>query len=93
VTESSLTMVGRVLRELRDNGPARGQTALAQRVLGERYTMADLESFKLALRWHLNPPSSVIETRVQLPGTGLDGPPVYEYIYSVPETAPATQRS
>lgn len=78
---SDLPMQERVLRELRANGPAISQYDLGRRVLGERYTLDQWEDFTTALRWHMTYPALVIEERRQLPGTGHEGPPVYEYTY------------
>lgn len=34
---------------------------------------------------HMQAPPTVTEERVQTPGTGHDGPPVFEYIYRISE--------
>lgn len=74
-------MQERVLRELRTNGPARGQYDLGRRVLGERYTLDQWHEFTCALNWRMTYPALVIEEKHQLPGTGHEGPPLYEYTY------------
>ena len=73
-------MQERVLRELR-NGPARGQYDLGRRVLGDRYSLEQWEEFHTALDWHMTWPPRIVEEKTQLPGTGHEGPPVYEYTY------------
>lgn len=70
----------RILRELL-SGPASGQTELMDRALGPHRTLNDCVHFRMALRYLLTPPIKVVEERIQLKGTGHEGPPVIEFRY------------
>lgn len=83
---SERPMTERIIRALRD-GPARGQTELMARVLGPEYSLDEWTDFQTAMRWHLVFPQGVIEEKLQLAGTGHEGPPVYEYVYRLPTDA------
>ena len=63
------------------SGPVTGQTDLMRIVLGAERTLPQCEGFRLAMRYHLTPPIKVVEERIQIPGTGHEGPPVFEYRY------------
>lgn len=60
-------------------GPAVGQRELAAR-LGMT-TFDELNTLAATVRSMLIPPLEIRETKRQLPGTGHEGPPVFEYIY------------
>lgn len=64
-------------------GPCRGQGELATRVFGANYTLDDQQRFNETMRSMLTHPIELRETKTQLPGTGLEGPPVFEYTYSL----------
>ncbi len=72
----------RILRAL-GQGPARGQGELMQRVLGAQFSVDDQQRFNETLRSMLAHPPELRETKAQLPGTGHEGPPVYEYTYTL----------
>jgi hypothetical protein len=72
----------RILRALQ-GGPARGQGELMARVLGAQFTPDQQQRFNETLRSMLVAPVELRETKTQLPGTGWEGPPVYEYTYSL----------
>ena len=80
------TIEARVLLALRE-APARGQHDLGRRVLGESYTIEQWDEFASALKWHMTHPATVIEEKRQVPGTGHEGPPVYEYTYRLATAA------
>ncbi len=82
------TLAQRILRAL-ESGPIAGQTDLMNAVLGPQRDLEQCEAFRLALRYHLVHPIGVIEERVQVPATGIDGPPVFEYRYRLPTAAEA----
>jgi hypothetical protein len=71
----------RIVRAL-GQGPARGQGELMQRVLGQQFSVDDQQRFNETLRSMLVPPVELRETKTQVPGTGHEGPPVYEYTYT-----------
>lgn len=79
-------LAARILRALQ-GGPIQGQTELMQAVLGPNRTIAQCEGFRLALRFHLVHPIGIVEERIQLPATGVEGPPVFEWRYRLPTAA------
>lgn len=83
---ADIPLAARIIRTL-EAGPIQGQTELMQAVLGPQRTIAQCEGFRLALRFHLVHPIGVVEERVQLPATGHEGPPVFEYRYRLPTAA------
>lgn len=85
---ADIPLAARILRVL-EAGPVQGQTELLQAVLGPQRTIAQCESFRLALRFHLVHPIGVVEERVQLPSAGHEGPPVFEFRYRLPTAAEA----
>jgi len=60
-------------------GPVCGQAALGQ-AMGLS-SLEDWNTLASTLRSMLAYPAELRERRVQLPGTGHEGPPVYEYWY------------
>lgn len=85
---ADISLAARIIRALQ-NGPVTGQTDLMQAVLGPQRTISQCENFRIALRFHLVPPIGVVEERIQLPSTGHEGPPVFEYRYRLPTDAEA----
>lgn len=77
-----VSLRARILKALQQ-GPARGQAELAERVFGPNRTLDDQQRFNETLRSMLTKPVELRETQTQLPGTGMEGPPVYEYVYSL----------
>lgn len=71
------SMRQRILRALQ-GGPCHGQTELL-RIL--KLPADQLKNFNGALRIAISD-GEVIETKRQIPGTGHDGPPVFEYTYT-----------
>lgn len=72
------SMRARICNALRQ-GPANGQAELGQR-LGLK-DLAEWNTFTETMRSMLIKPVELIEEKRQLPSTGIDGPPVFEYIY------------
>ena len=85
---ADIPLAARIIRAL-EAGPIQGQTELMQAVLGPHRTIAQCEGFRLALRFHLVHPIGIVEERVQLPSTGHEGPPVFEWRYRLPTDAEA----
>jgi len=77
------TLYARIRRALQAAGPRGvvGRTKLTTDVLGKQFTLAQSAELNDALndmiRWH-----EVAEAKRQLPGTGWEGPPVFEYVYT-----------
>lgn len=85
---ADLSLAARIIRALQD-APANGQTDLMQRVLGPNRTLDQCSQFNATLRFHLVHPIGVVEERIQVPGTGHAGPPVFEFRYRLPTAAEA----
>ncbi len=60
-------------------GPVVGQAALGSE-LGMK-THTEFNELAAVLRSMLTPPLEIRETKRQIPGTGHEGPPVFEYVY------------
>lgn len=76
---SGPSMRQRILRALA-MGPITGQTALIAEVSKGGWTPRDQRDFNAALTIAISD-GEVSETKRQVPGTGHEGPPVFEYVY------------
>lgn len=75
-----LTLRDRILIVLRQRPRGVGQTDLARELgMTHHLEFADLSA---TINSMLSNPPELLETKRQLPGTGHEGPPVYEYVYS-----------
>lgn len=91
--KSAPSVEERIRRALKNQGPCVGQGELARRVFGQGLTLETQEEFNRALRYLLayprtrsglpDLPPNVVEEKRQLPGTGHEGPPVFEYVYTL----------
>ncbi len=75
------TMPARILRALQQLGRAVGRAPIMQQA---NVSVQEWEKFNHAMRI-LIANEDVVESCVQLPGTGNEGPPVYEYTYTLKE--------
>lgn len=81
VPKPTPSMRTRIFRAL-DLGPCHSQLELGQRVLGTTYSLEQWNDFAHTFRSMLMPPVEMKEEKRQVPSTGVDGPAVWEYIYS-----------
>lgn len=74
--------LGQRIRRALEAGPCVGQLDLGRRVLGTDYSLEQWQEFSEALRG-MRVVGMVVESRNQVPGTGHEAIPWYEYTYSL----------
>jgi hypothetical protein len=79
------TMAERIIIAIRNEKRITGRDALTKSIWPNGWTLDNVQRMNAEL-YFLICDSRVIETKNQLPGTGHEGPPVFEYVYTLKGT-------